>query len=82
MQIIDQLEPTRRGLYGGGIGYIDLAGNLDLCIAIRTLVFREGKAHVQVGAGVVADSVAEREYAETQDKAMALLASVRAAERL
>ena len=82
MQIIDQLEPTRRGLYGGGIGYLDLAGNLDLCIAIRTLVFRNGAAHVQVGAGVVADSVAEREYAETQDKAMALLASVRAAERL
>jgi anthranilate synthase component 1 len=82
MQIIDELEPTRRGLYGGGIGYLDLAGNLDLCIAIRTLVFRNGAAHVQVGAGVVADSVAEREYAETQDKAMALLASVRAAERL
>ncbi|MDQ3538477.1 MAG: anthranilate synthase component I [Actinomycetota bacterium] len=82
MQIIDELEPTRRGVYGGGIGYLDLAGNLDLCIAIRTLVFRNGAAHVQVGAGVVADSVAEREYAETQDKAMALLASVRAAERL
>jgi anthranilate synthase component 1 len=82
MEIIDELEPTRRGLYGGGIGYLDLAGDLDLCIAIRTLLFRGGFAHVQAGAGVVADSVAEREYAETRDKAMALLAAVRAAERL
>jgi len=82
MEIIDELEPTRRGLYGGGIGYVDLAGNLDLCIAIRTLVLSGGRAHVQAGAGVVADSVPEREYAETQDKAMALLAAVRAAERL
>jgi anthranilate synthase component 1 len=82
MEIIDDLEPTRRGLYGGGIGYLDLAGNLDLCIAIRTLLFRDGFAHVQAGAGVVADSVAEREYAETRDKAMALLAAVRAAEHL
>ncbi|HVL99420.1 MAG TPA: anthranilate synthase component I [Egibacteraceae bacterium] len=82
MEIIDELETTRRGVYGGGIGYLDLAGNLDLCIAIRTLVFAGGRAHVQAGAGVVADSVAEREYAETQDKAMALLAAVRAAEGL
>ena len=82
MEIIDELESTRRGLYGGGIGYLDLAGNVDLCIAIRTLVLTGGRAFVQAGAGVVADSVAEREYAETQDKAMALLAAVRAAERL
>jgi anthranilate synthase component 1 len=80
MEIIDELEPTRRGVYGGGIGYVDLAGNLDLCIAIRTVVFRDGVAHVQAGAGVVADSVAESEYAETQHKGMALLAAVRAAE--
>ncbi|MDP8970300.1 MAG: anthranilate synthase component I [Actinomycetota bacterium] len=80
MEIIDELEPSRRGLYGGGIGYLDLAGNLDLCIAIRTLVFKDGRAHVQAGAGVVADSVPEREYEETQSKAMALLAAVRAAE--
>jgi len=80
MEIIDELEPTRRGLYGGGIGYVDLAGNVDLCIAIRTLVFLDGRAYVQSGAGVVADSVAEREFAETQAKAMALLAAVRAAE--
>ncbi len=82
MQIIDELEPTRRALFGGGIGYVDLAGNLDLCIAIRTVVFRAGTAYVQAGAGIVADSVAEREFAETQHKAMALLAAVRAAERL
>ena len=81
MQIIDELEPTRRGPYGGGIGYVDLAGNLDLCIAIRTVLFTGGRAHVQAGAGVVADSVPEREYEETRDKAMALLAAVRAAER-
>jgi anthranilate synthase component I len=82
MQIIDELEPTRRGPFGGGIGYLDLAGNLDLCITIRTVVLRDGRAHVQAGAGVVADSVPEREYEETQNKAMALLAAVRAAEEL
>jgi anthranilate synthase component I len=88
MEIIDELEPTRRGLYGGGIGYVDLAGNLDLCIAIRTLLFtpRDGgparTAHIQAGAGVVADSVPERELEETRNKAMGLLAAVRAAERL
>lgn len=80
MQIIDDLEPTRRGIYGGGIGYIDLAGNADLCIAIRTLVFDGGRAYVQAGAGVVADSVPQAEYQETRDKAMALLSAVRAAE--
>ncbi|HWB71086.1 MAG TPA: anthranilate synthase component I [Egibacteraceae bacterium] len=80
MEIIDELEPSRRGLYGGGIGYVDLAGNLDLCIAIRTLVIKDGCAYVQAGAGIVADSIPEREYQETQDKAMALLAAVRAAE--
>jgi anthranilate synthase component 1 len=82
MEIIDELEPTRRALFGGGIGYLDPAGNIDLCIAIRTVVMRHGQAYVQAGAGVVADSVAEREFAETQAKAMALLAAVRAAETL
>ena len=80
MQIIDDLEPTRRGVYGGGLGYIDLTGDLDLCIGIRTLVFRNGRAYVQAGAGVVADSVAATEFVETQNKAVALLAAVRAAE--
>ena len=82
MEIIDSLETTRRGLYGGGIGYLDLAGNADLCIAIRTVVMRDGVAHVQAGAGVVADSVGEEEEQETRNKAMALLAAVRAAENL
>jgi anthranilate synthase component I len=82
MEVIDDLEPTRRGVYGGGIGYLDLAGNMDLCIAIRTLVLTGGRAHVQAGAGVVADSVPQRELEETRNKAMALLAAVRAAEAL
>ncbi len=82
MEIIDALEPTRRGLYGGGIGYLDLAGDLDICIAIRTLVFTRGRAYVQAGAGIVADSVPETEFAETQAKAGALLAAVRTAETL
>jgi anthranilate synthase component 1 len=82
MEIIDELEPTRRGLYGGGIGYLDAAGNIDLCIAIRTVLLRGGRAYVQAGAGVVADSVPEREYEETRNKAMALLAAVKAAETL
>ena len=82
MQIIDDLEPTRRGVYGGGLGYIDLTGDLDLCIVIRTLVFRSGRAYVQAGAGIVADSVPATEYAETQAKAHALLAAVRAAEEM
>ena len=80
MQIIDELEPTRRGVYGGGLGYIDLTGGMDLCIGIRTLVFTGGRAYVQAGAGIVADSVAASEFEETQNKAMALLAAVRAAE--
>ena len=82
MRIIDELEPLRRGIYGGGIGYLDLQGNADLCIAIRTLVFAGGSAHVQAGAGVVADSVPASEDAECRAKATALLAAVRAAEAL
>jgi anthranilate synthase component 1 len=81
MEIIDELEPTRRGPYGGGVGYFSLAGDLDLCITIRTLVLRDGEAFVQAGAGVVADSDPAREYEECRNKAMALLAAVRAAER-
>lgn len=82
MEIIDELEPVRRGPYGGGIGYLDLAGNMDLCIAIRTLLLTGGMAYVQAGAGLVADSVPATEYAETRAKAMALLSAVRAAEAL
>jgi anthranilate synthase component 1 len=74
MELIDQLEPTRRGPYGGAVGYIGWgAKTLDTAIAIRTAILRGGRAHIQVGAGIVADSVPAREYAETEDKAGALL---------
>ncbi|MGI9196312.1 MAG: anthranilate synthase component I [Candidatus Nanopelagicales bacterium] len=76
MQIIDELEPARRSLYGGCVGYIDFAGDLDMAIAIRTAVIRPGVAHVQAGAGVVADSVPAAEDAECQAKAMAVLRAV------
>jgi len=80
MEIIDELEPTRRGLYAGAIGYVDFSGNLDTCIAIRTVVLKDGVAHVQAGAGIVADSDPVAEEMESRNKAMALLAAVRAAE--
>jgi anthranilate synthase component 1 len=72
MEIIDELEPARRGLYGGALGYLDLRGNLDFCIAIRTLVFREGRATLQAGAGIVADSDPGAEERETEAKAGAM----------
>ena len=81
MEIIDELEPTRRGPYGGGIGYFNTSGDLDLCIAIRTVVFTGGRAYVQAGAGLVADSDPEAEHAECRAKARGLLSAVRAAER-
>lgn len=80
MEIIDELEPTRRGPYGGAIGYFSFAGNLDTCITLRTIVARDGVAYVQAGAGVVADSVAETEYEETRSKARAALRAVALAE--
>jgi anthranilate synthase component 1 len=79
MEIIDELEPVRRGLYGGALGYIDLAGNLDFCIAIRTLLLRGGKALVQTGAGIVADSDPAYEQAETEAKAAAMVEALRLA---
>ncbi|MDX1621983.1 MAG: anthranilate synthase component I [Nitriliruptorales bacterium] len=82
MEIIDELEPTRRGIYSGAVGYVDFSGNLDTCIAIRTVVVKDGVAYVQAGAGIVADSSPQAEEAETRNKARALLAAVRAAERL
>jgi len=82
LQLIEELEPTRRGPYGGGIGYVDLAGRADLCITIRTLVFSGGTAYVQAGAGVVADSDPAAEYDESVAKAMAALSAVRAAEAM
>jgi anthranilate synthase component 1 len=80
MQIIDELEPTRRGPYAGGVGYLDFAGNMDTCIALRTIVWRNGAYDVQVGAGVVADSDPASEYEETMNKAKAMLKAVEIAQ--
>jgi anthranilate synthase component 1 len=80
MQIIDELEPTRRGPYGGAVGYLDFAGNLDTCIALRTIVWKNGVFDIQAGAGVVADSVPSAEYDETMNKAKAMLKAVEIAE--
>ena len=82
MAIIDELEPVRRGLYGGCVGYIDFAGNLDTAIAIRTALIKDGTAYVQAGAGIVADSVPESEAAECANKAAAVLRAVAAAQTL
>ena len=82
MQIIDGLETTRRGLYGGGVGYFDFAGNSDVAIAIRTAVIADGVAHVQAGAGIVADSVPANEELETQNKAAAVIRAIQGAHRL
>lgn len=82
MELIAELEPDRRGVYAGAVGYVDLAGNLDTCITIRTVVLRDGVAHVQAGAGIVADSVPASEERETRHKAGAVLAAIRAAEGL
>jgi anthranilate synthase component I len=82
MQIIEELEPTRRGVYGGSVLYADFAGNLDSCIAIRTLLMKGGKAYLQAGAGIVADSDAEREFEETENKAKAVLRAVERARGL
>jgi anthranilate synthase component 1 len=81
MEIIEELEAHRRGLYAGAVGYFDPHGNADLCIAIRTLLFHDGKAHLGVGAGIVADSDAAREYEETMNKGKALLLALQRAEQ-
>jgi len=81
MQIIDEFEPTKRGPYGGAVGYVDYSGNMDTCIALRTMVLAGGHIDVQAGAGIVADSVPAREYEETLNKARALLLAVQIAER-
>jgi anthranilate synthase component I len=78
MEIIDSLEPTKRGPYAGVVGYFDFSGNLDTCITIRTLVQTGGRAYVQAGGGIVADSVAATEAQETRNKAEALLRAVAA----
>ena len=76
MEIIDELENVRRGIYGGALGYIDFGGNLDSCIVIRTLLFKDNVAYIQAGAGIVADSVPSREYDETVSKAKALTTAI------
>lgn len=73
MEIIYELEKQKRGLYAGAVGYISFDGNLDTCIAIRTILFKSGKAYIQAGAGIVADSIPDKEYEETLNKAKALL---------
>jgi anthranilate synthase component 1 len=73
MEIIDELEPVKRGVYGGAVGYLSWAGDMDTAIAIRTAVIKDGELHIQVGAGVVADSVPASEWQETLDKARAVL---------
>ena len=81
MQIIRELEPLPRGLYAGAVGYVDFAGNLDFCIAIRTVIMSKGRAFVQAGAGIVIDSNPTAEYEETRDKARALMTALELAQR-
>jgi anthranilate synthase component 1 len=75
MEIIEELEPEKRGIYAGAAGYLGFNGNLDLAISIRTGVVKDAKLHVQAAAGIVADSIPENEWRETQNKARALLAA-------
>lgn len=82
MEIISELEPDRRGPYGGAVGYVGFNGNLDTAITIRTVILKDGLAHVQAGAGIVADSRPEAEYLETVNKARALLRAIDLAEEL
>lgn len=80
MEIIDEVEPQKRGPYGGAVGYIDFTGNMDTCIALRTLVMKNGTIWIQAGAGIVADSVPEMEYQETLNKARGMLKAIHIAE--
>jgi anthranilate synthase component 1 len=82
MELIEELEPVRRGLYGGVVGYLDFAGDADTAIAIRTALVREGTAYVQAGGGVVADSVADYEDTESLNKARTVLSAVAAAQTM
>jgi anthranilate synthase component 1 len=81
MEIIDELEPTKRGVYAGAVMYADFSNNLDSCIAIRTLVVRGNKGYIQAGGGIVADSVPENEYMETVNKSRALIRAIDLAQR-
>jgi anthranilate synthase component 1 len=81
MQLIDELEPVRREIYGGAVGYFSFSGNMDLAIAIRTLVIKGGKVHLQAGAGIVADSDPASEWQETVNKGMAVMKAIQMAEK-
>ena len=80
MEIIDELEPVKRGIYAGAVGYLGFHGDMDLAIAIRTAVVKDGQIHVQAGAGIVADSDPDSEWQETQNKALAQLRAAEMAE--
>jgi len=80
MEIIEELEPIRRGFYAGAVGYFSFLGNMDTCITIRSILIKDGKAYVQAGGGVVADSDPEKEYEETMDKAQAIFKAIELAE--
>ncbi|MCI8813888.1 MAG: anthranilate synthase component I, partial [Lachnospiraceae bacterium] len=81
-QIIEELEKEERGIYGGALGYLDFTGNLDTCIAIRMAVKKDNMVYVQAGGGIVADSVPEREYEESANKAMAVMKAVESAQEV
>ncbi len=81
MEIIEELEPTKRGPYAGCLGYFDFSGNMDMCITIRTIIFKKGKAYIQAGAGIVADSNPELEYKETVNKAKGMFKAIEMAEK-
>ncbi|MBI4683049.1 MAG: anthranilate synthase component I [Nitrospirae bacterium] len=80
MEIIEELEPTKRGPYAGSVGYFDFSGNMDMCITIRTIIFKNKKAYIQAGAGIVADSDPEKEYKETVNKAQGMFKAIEMAE--
>jgi anthranilate synthase component 1 len=80
MEIIDELEPVKRGIYAGAVGYLGFNGDMDLAIAIRTAIVKDGQLHVQAGAGIVADSDPSSEWQETQNKARAVLRAAELAE--
>ncbi|MEE8484407.1 MAG: chorismate-binding protein, partial [Nitrospinota bacterium] len=81
MEIIEELEPSRRGLYGGAVGYFGFNGNMDTAIAIRTLAVHNGTAYLGIGAGIVADSDPEKEFEETMNKGRALLRAIEIARK-
>jgi anthranilate synthase component 1 len=76
MEIISELEPTRRGPYAGAVGYFGFNGNMDFCITIRTIAIRDGRLSIQVGAGIVSDSIPEKEYEETMRKGDAMFRAI------